>query len=616
MYCPRKKRPTRDEDFSAMVVPSVRGLGYLDYNIESHASRSLSAMDEFRRHDLLCDLVLRVTQKDRTVDFKVHKLVLASASPYFRAMFSSSFKEGRASEVTLRDACPLVVGKLIDFAYTARITVGENCVLHVLLGAMRYQMEDVAKACCDFLVKHLEPANVIGIARFAEGLGCTELQRHSREYINTHFNEVTKVEEFFSLTHCQLLELISQDSIKVLCESEVYQACTNWVRWDIAGRAQYLHALLNAVRIYALPPKFLKNQLQSCPILSKDNCCKDFLSKIFQEMALKKPLPPAPLRGNQLIYVAGGYHHRSLPTMEAFDPGRNVWLKLANMEAPCSGLGACVVFGLFYTVGGRNLSVQANTESGALCCYNPMTNRWTSLASLNAPRNRVGVGVVDGAIYAVGGSQGSAHHATVERWDPDTNRWSLVCPMAVARLGAGVASCGGALYVVGGYDGLVRWDSAERYQPDTNTWHPLAPMGTVRSGLGLVCLDACLYATGGFDGRSQLCSVERYSIARDCWEPQEPMSQCRSAHAVTVHQGRIFVLGGFNQTGFLSSVEVFCPDTNTWTGLSDMPFGRSGMGIAVTMEPCPGNLPEEEEEEEEEEDQGGGGRGGEEASKS
>ena len=66
-------------------------------------------------------------------------------------------------------------------------------------------------------------------------------------------------------------------------------------------------------------------------------------------------------------------------------------------------------------VGGRNLSLQTNTESGALCCYNPMTNRWATLASLNAPRNRVGVGVVDGAIYAVGGSQGSAHHATVER---------------------------------------------------------------------------------------------------------------------------------------------------------------------------------------------------------
>lgn len=51
-------------------------------------------------------------------------------------------------------------------------------------------MEDVAKACCDFLMKHLEPANVIGIARFAEEIGCTELHQRSREYINTHFSEV------------------------------------------------------------------------------------------------------------------------------------------------------------------------------------------------------------------------------------------------------------------------------------------------------------------------------------------------------------------------------------------------------------------------------------------
>lgn len=56
----------------------------------------------------------------------------------------------------------------------------------------RFQFEDVAKACCDFLVKHLEPGNVIGIARFAEEIGCTELNQHSREYINTHFSEVRR----------------------------------------------------------------------------------------------------------------------------------------------------------------------------------------------------------------------------------------------------------------------------------------------------------------------------------------------------------------------------------------------------------------------------------------
>lgn len=68
---------------------------------------------------------------------QVHRVVLASCSPYFRAMFTSCFRERSASEVTLRDVCPQVLGRLIDFAYTSRITVGEKCVLHLLLAAMR-----------------------------------------------------------------------------------------------------------------------------------------------------------------------------------------------------------------------------------------------------------------------------------------------------------------------------------------------------------------------------------------------------------------------------------------------------------------------------------------------
>ncbi|XP_061752147.1 kelch-like ECH-associated protein 1A isoform X2 [Nerophis ophidion] len=596
MHCSlRKKTPARNSDFSAIAVPSMHGSGYLDYTVESHASKSLQHMDEFRRQEVLCDLVLHVTHKEKSMDFKVHKVVLASCSPYFRAMFSSSFKECQASEVTLRDVCPQVVGRLIDFAYTSHIVVGEKCVLHVLLGAMRFQMEDVAKACCDFLTKHLESSNVIGITLFAEEIGCTELYMKGREYINTHFSEVTKEDEFFSLSHCQLLELISQDSIKVLCESEVYKACTDWVSWDLENRAQYFHALLNAVHIYALPPKFLKNQLQSCPILSKANACKDFLSKIFQEMTLRK-VTPAPIRGTHLIYVAGGYRQHSLATMEAYDPRRKVWINLADMAAPSSGLAACTLFGLLYTVGGRNLSLENTTESNMLCCYNPMTNQWSQRAPLNIPRNRVGVAVVDGCIYAVGGSQGSTLHNTVERWDPESNRWSFVCPMSVARMGVGVAACGGALYVVGGLDGPNRSNMAEKYQPDTNTWHQLAPMSTVRSGLGLVCVNSYLYAIGGFDGRHPLATVERYNIARNTWESRASMQSGRSAHGVAVHQGRIFVLGGFNQHDFLSSVERYCPERNEWTHVTEMSTGRSGMGVAVTMEPCPGSLPEQDGE--------------------
>ncbi|KAK1156959.1 kelch-like ECH-associated protein 1A isoform X1 [Acipenser oxyrinchus oxyrinchus] len=605
MTCTRRRKPNTGGDFPAVAVPSMKGHGYLDYTIESHPSKALERMDEFRRHDQLCDLVLHVTYKDQREEFRVHKLVLASCSPYFKAMFTGDFKECHASEVTIRDVAPCVMQRLVEFAYTARVTVGEKCVLHVLLAATRYQMEDVAKACCDFLAKNLEPANVIGIANFAEQIGCKELHERGREYINTHFNKVTKEEEFFNLSHCQLLDLISQDRLKVLCESEVYKACIEWVRWDLEGRAQYFHALLNAVQIYALPPRFLQAQLQECPILSKANSCRDYLSRIFQEMALHKPLPPPRLRGNKLIYLAGGYLQHSLSSMEACDPRTGQWTRLADMDAPRSGLGACVLFGLLFVVGGRNNSQQEHTDSPSLACYNPMTNQWTQRASLNVPRNRVGVAVIDGGIYAVGGSHGSVHHRSVEKYDPETNQWTFVAPMSVGRIGAGVAVCNGLLYAVGGFDGESRWDSVERYHPDTNTWQPVASMGSVRSGAGVVGFENCVYAVGGYDGTAQLSSVERYSVASDRWEPVSPMKNRRSAHGVTVYQGKIYALGGFNQEGFLSSVECYSPESDEWTQLADMPLRRSGMGVAVTMEPCPGNLDEWEEQEEEEEEEGG-----------
>ncbi|XP_039623644.1 kelch-like ECH-associated protein 1A [Polypterus senegalus] len=530
---------------------------------------------------------------------QVHKMVLASCSPYFRAMFTSDFKECQASEVTIKDMCPKVMQRLIDFAYTSRVTVGESCVLHLLFAAMRFQMDDVSKVCCDFLSKNLEPANVIGITTFAESIGCTELHLMCQEYINAHFTEVTKEEEFFRLSHCQLLELVSQDRLKVLCESEVYKACLEWVRWDPENRAQYFHALLNAVHIHSLPPKFLKTQLLECPILSRANSCRDYLSKIFHEMALRKPCPPPRPRGNQLIYVAGGYMQFSLSSMQAFSPQTESWIKLADMPSPRSGLGGCVLFGLFYAVGGRNNSQLENTDSNTMECYNPMTNQWMQRAPMSVPRNRVGVGVIDGSIYAVGGSQGMVHHCSVERYDPEMNQWTMVAPMSVARIGAGVTTYDGHLYVVGGFDGENRWNSVERYHPDTDKWETITPMRSIRSGAGLVHLDGYIYAIGGYNGMEQLNSVERYSVCSNSWTPVAPMKHRRSALGVTVYQGKIYAFGGFNQSGFLSTVERYSPEKDEWTDVTSMLSPCSGMGVAVTMEPCPGSLEQEARDDEE-----------------
>lgn len=51
---------------------------------------------------------------------------------------------------------------------------------------------------------------------------------------------------------------------------------------------------------------------------------------------------------------------------------------------------------------------------------------------------QVGLAVVNGQLYAVGGFDGTAYLKTIEVYDPETNQWRLCGCMNYRRLGGGV----------------------------------------------------------------------------------------------------------------------------------------------------------------------------------
>lgn len=172
-----------------------------------------------------------------------------------------------------------------------------------------------------------------------------------------HFGEVAKQEEFFNLSHCQLVTLISRDDLNVRCESEVFHACINWVKYDCEQRRFYVQALLRAVRCHRSHPTSCRCSCRSVRSCSRTRC-KDYLVKIFQELTLHKPTQVMPCRApkvGRLIYTAGGYFRQSLSYLEAYNPSDGTWLRLADLQVPRSGLAGCVVGGLLYAVGGRNI---------------------------------------------------------------------------------------------------------------------------------------------------------------------------------------------------------------------------------------------------------------------
>lgn len=50
------------------------------------------------------------------------------------------------------------------------------------------------------------------------------------------------------------------------------------------------------------------------------------------------------------------------------------------------------------------------------------------------------------------------------------------------------------------------------------------------------------------------------------------------------------VTGGYDGNTFLDSVECYDPEKDTWAEVTRITSGRSGVGVAVTMEPCQKDL--------------------------
>lgn len=158
------------------------------YTSEKHPRALLEAMQNLRKRTELCDILVRVGSKV----LPAHKLVLSACSPYFMAMFcTAEMAEARQTEVTIRDIDETAVETLVDFCYTAKITIEESNVQTLLPAACLLQLQEIQEICCDFLKKQLDPSNCLGIRMFADTHACRDLLRIADKFTQHNFTEVS-----------------------------------------------------------------------------------------------------------------------------------------------------------------------------------------------------------------------------------------------------------------------------------------------------------------------------------------------------------------------------------------------------------------------------------------
>ena len=124
--------------------------------------------------------------------------------------------------------------------------------------------------------------------------------------------------------------------------------------------------------------------------------------------------------------------------------------------------------------------------------------------------------VVRGRVYAVGGFNGSLRVRTVDQYDPTSDTWTSIASMEARRSTLGVAVYNDMIFAVGGFDGSCGLNTAELLDlsaTGSQEWRPIASMSTRRSSVGVGVLQGLIFAVGGYDGNSRQClaSVEVYN---------------------------------------------------------------------------------------------------------
>jgi N-acetylneuraminic acid mutarotase len=227
-------------------------------------------------------------------------------------------------------------------------------------------------------------------------------------------------------------------------------------------------------------------------------------------------------------------------------------------------------------------------------------NSWTTKEPMSTARGGLGVAVVDGKIYAIGGSNNESQLDITEEYNPATDSWSTKASMPTPRSGFAIAVYQNKIFCIGGITGNSEnfvsgiTGKTEVYDPATDMWETKTPMPTPRADLCASIVNGTIYCMGGKkywgveETYQELNVTEAYDPTIDSWTEKSPMPipvlGCTSA----VLDGKIYVIGGSRhfQLGWelatVGSTQLYDPENDAWSIRENLPIAESYGAAATT----------------------------------
>jgi N-acetylneuraminic acid mutarotase len=224
-----------------------------------------------------------------------------------------------------------------------------------------------------------------------------------------------------------------------------------------------------------------------------------------------------------------------------------------------------------YFVGGNNSS----SIHDRVDRYNPVSNTWSTVASMSTVRGRLAVAVLGGKLYAIGGNDASSTLSSVEIYDPSTDTWTAGPPLPSPAKQAAVITVSDKIYLIGGTNNSgLNLNQVLYLESGSSEWVALANMPTARHAHKVAWYQNRIWAIGGHS-EAITGNVESYDPSTNSWRTEPSLISVRRYHSAWVAHESIFVAGGQISSGtYESSTQRFDIHVNSWKSFGTLPEAK------------------------------------------
>ncbi|XP_026127536.1 kelch-like protein 9 isoform X1 [Carassius auratus] len=588
------------------------------FNSTEHGAAILNGLDCFRGDETLCDVTL--VPGDSSETFPVHRVIMASASDYFKAMFTGGMREQELKEIKLHGVSTVGLKNIIEFIYTSRVSLSLGTLQDTLEAASFLQVLPVLSFCNQLLSSEITIENCVEVERIARDLLLEDVQEHVHTFVCENFSELVQSGRLLQLSKASITYALSSDSLKGFSEMELYRIARTWLSHKPTERRPAAYSLMRHIRFPLMSPAELlqisqeeqteegavsRGKDEGEPFMRSDTACVNLLLEASNYQMLPFLQPALQTERTRIrsdcthLVALGGVMRQQLVVSKELklydEEDGGTWRALQPMEVPRYQHGVALLGDFLYIVGGQSTyDTKGKTAVDSAYRYDPRFDRWLHVASLNEKRTFFHLSALKGKLYAVGGRNATGEIDSVECYNLNKNEWTFVAPMCEPHYGHAGTVHGGLMYVSGGITRDAFQKELLCYNPDGDVWSRRADMMELR-GLHCMCtVGDRLYVMGGnhFRGTNDyddVLSCEFYSPETDQWTVVAAMPRGQSDVGVAVFKGRIYVVGGYswNSRCMVDIVQCYDPEKDEWEKVFSVQEPLGGIRACTMTVHCP-----------------------------